>query len=122
MADRQNDALQNASIKILVDDYDIGISPMSMSFVIRDSIYDFFPTCKITFTDNGGVMNDALAFVNGTKVKLWFGSDESTWKSCEYVVDENCVPERLTSANFGGYLETFLVHNFYAKQNKINKI
>ena len=73
-------------------------------------------------SDYEGLMNEYLAWVDGTSVEVTFGLDESSCKKCKFVVCKNAVPQQRTSSNgTGGDFEIELIHDYYYSQVKTSK-
>ena len=119
MSESSNNAFNNAYVSLKVNGLDSQISPMSFSIIEFDSIYQFYSKAKLVVSDYEGILNEYLGFVDGTSVEIFLGENESSAKSCKFVVDKNSVPQQTTSSNgIGGDFEISLIHDFYSKQNK----
>lgn len=118
MAIEFTDANGIASMALAIDDVDSNITATSFGFTLCDSVYDFYPTLKFQLNDIYGQFNEYMAFVNGTKFTLSFGSDTDTWKTCSFRVVENSTPEQETSKYIGGLADLILKHDFCFNQTK----
>ena len=112
-------AFQRATISLKVNGNDSGLSPMSFSVIEFDSIYQFYPKVKFIVSDYEGIVNEYLAFVDGTEVEITFGESDDSVKKCKFVVAKNAVPQQKTSSNgIGGDFEIELIHDYFMKQYK----
>jgi len=115
-------AFQRASISLKVNGNDSGLSPMSFSVIEFDSIYQFYPKMKLIVSDYEGVLNEYLAFVDGTTVEVAFGASNDEIKKCKFVIAKNSVPQQKTaSSGVGGDFEIELIHDYYYEQVKKSK-
>lgn len=122
MAESSNNAFNNAYVSLKLNGMDSQISPMSFSIIEFDSIYQLYSKAKLVVSDYEGIINEYLGLVDGTSVEITIGEDESSAKSCKFVVDKNAVPQQTTSSNgIGGEVEVSLIHEYYAKQVKSSK-
>lgn len=122
MASSDN-AFNRANISIKLNGVESQLSPMSFALTEFDSIYQFYPKAKLIVSDYEGILNEYLAFVNGTSVEINFGENEDLSKKCNFVVAKNSIPQQKTSSNgIGGDFEIELIHEFYSKQNKVSNV
>ena len=122
MSETSNNAFDNAYISLKLNGIDNLISPTSYSLIEFDSIYQFYPKAKLVVSDYEGILNEYLGMINGTSIEISFGANESSFTTCNFIVDKNAVPQQTTSSNgIGGDFEVTLLHEYYVKQNKISK-
>ena len=116
-------AFQRCYISLKVNGNESNISPMSFSITEFDSIYQFYPKVKMCVSDYEGLMNEYLAWVNGTSVEITFGQDAENSRKCKFIVTKNSVPQQRTSSSgIGGDFEIDLIHDYYYTQHKISKV
>ena len=122
MADITN-GFQRCYISLKVNGNETNISPMSFSITEFDSIYQLYPKVKMGVSDYEGLMNEYLAWIDGTSVEITFGQDEENCRKCKFVVAKNAVPQQQTSSNnvVGGNFEINLIHDYYYSQVKTSK-
>ena len=122
MAESSNNAFNNAYVSLKLNGQDSQISPMSFSIIEFDSIYQLYSKAKLIISDYEGILNEYVGLVDGTSVEITIGEDESSAKTCNFVVDKNAVPQQTTSSNgIGGDFEVRLIHEYYANQSKVSK-
>ena len=115
-------AFQRCYISLKINGNESNISPMSYSITEFDSIYQLYPKVKMGVSDYEGLMNEYLAWVDGTSVEITFGADEESCKKCKFVVAKNSVPQQRTSSNgTGGDFEIDLIHDYFYSQVKTSK-
>lgn len=114
----ENNAYGRVNISIKINDVDVQLPQLSYSITEFDSIYSFYPKIKMIMSDYEGNMNEFLALINGTKVDVLFGQDESSAKSCPFIVAKNSTPQQKTSSTMGGDMEIELIHEYFYKQEK----
>lgn len=115
------DGFSKIVFSLEVDDNETGIKASGINFTLHDSIYDLYPTAKMSLTDYTGTFNEYMGFVNGTKVTIRFGRNEETWKKCSYRVIKNSTPQQNTQNGIGGNIELSLLHDYSNFQNKVSE-
>lgn len=119
---QEDSAFGKVTISLKLNDNDSELSPMSFAVQEFDSIYQLYPKVKLNVSDYEGVLNEYLAFVDGTKVEISFGESDDSLKKCSFVVAKNAVPQQKTSSNgTGGDFEVELIHEYFIKQYKKSK-
>ena len=83
MLEEDNSGFQREYISIKVNDCDSGLSPMSFSLTEFDSIYQFYPKVKFAVSDYSGMLNEFMAFVDGTSIEVTFGRTKEECKKCK---------------------------------------
>lgn len=122
MLEEDKSGFQREYISIKVNDNDSGLSPMSFSLTEFDSIYQFYPKVKFAVSDYSGMLNEFMAFVDGTSIEITFGRTKEECKTCKFIIAKDSVPQQKTSSNgFGGDFEIELIHDYYNTQYKISK-
>ena len=114
-------AFQKAVLNVKVNENESGLSPSSISLMEFDSIFQFYPKCKIAISDSTGQLNEYLTFVNGTNLEILFGANDSTSKKCRFVVAKDAVPQQQTVSSIGGAFELETIHEYFYKQYKKSK-
>ena len=115
-------AFQQCYISLKINGNESNISPMSFSITEFDSIYQLYPKVKMGVSDYEGIMNEYLAWVDGTSVEITFGQNSENCRKCKFVVAKNSVPQQRTSSNgTGGDFEIELIHDYFYTQHKISK-
>lgn len=105
------------NINILLNEQEFDIIPSNFSFVQKDSIFQLYPTAYIKYNDIQALLSEYLAFVNGTKVTIDYGTIENSY-SCDYVVVKNSIPDQYSTNSLGGMSEISLLHYFSFNQSK----
>ena len=67
-------AFGKVSISLKLNGNETELSPMNFSVMIFDSIYQLYPKVKMSVSDFEGVLNEYLAFINGTQVGISLGA------------------------------------------------
>lgn len=117
-----NGAFQRAEINIKLNGADSKLSQMSYSVIEYDSIFQFYPKAKIVVSDYESIMNEYLAWIDGTEVEITMGNKKENSKKCTFVVALNSIPQQKTSSNgVGGDYEISLIHKYFYEQYKISK-
>ena len=115
-------AFGKVSISLKLNGNESELSPMNFTVMIFDSIYQLYPKVKMSVSDFEGVLNEYLAFINGTQIEISLGALDSEMKSCPYVVAKNAVPQQKTSSSgTGGDFEIELIHEYFARQFRKSK-
>lgn len=99
-------------------EYDLPMS--NYSFIVQDSIFSLYPKGVISFRDKNGLFNEYMAFINGVKLDLIFGTSETTI-SCPFTIHRNSMPDQTNSMAIGGNTETSLIHHYFSTQTKTSK-
>ena len=119
MANKKEDnALFRANISMKINDVLSELSPSSYTITEYDSIYSFYPKIKMMISDYEGVMNEYLAFINGTKIDINFGATESTSYSCPFTVVKDATPQQKNAGGTGGDVEIEMIHHYFYTQEK----
>lgn len=120
MADNEDESgFLREYVSLKVNDNDSGISPMSFAITEFDSIYQLYPKAKLMISDYEGLLNEFMAFINGTKIEVTLGRTKEETKKCPFVVAKNATPQQKTSSNgTGGDIEVELIHDYFDKQFK----
>lgn len=96
------------------------ISPEEFSFVISDSIYNLYPSGIFSIHDLASYFQEGLATVPGAKVRIEYGDKENLNK-CEFVVQQDELPEAEHHTILRGNVEIPLIHSWYNDQQITNK-
>ena len=80
-------------IDIKIDDVQLDSSPSNYAFSLHDSIYKVFPTASFKINDLGGLYNEYMSFVNGSKIEITFGLD-SDFLVCPFTVIKNSIDRK----------------------------
>lgn len=104
-------------IDIKIDDVQLDSSPSNYAFSLHDSIYKVFPTASFKINDLGGLYNEYMSFVNGSKIEITFGLD-SDFLVCPFTVIKNSIPDKSVNNSVGGYTELSLLHEYFYNQTK----
>lgn len=109
---------QRSYISLKVNGNESGLSPMNFSITEFDSIYQFYPKVKMGVSDYEGLLNEYMAFVDGTEIEITMGRTEEESKKCKFIVAKNAVPQQKTSNGTGGDFEISLIHSYFYSQYK----
>lgn len=104
-------------ISIFLEDQELDAIPSNLSFTQRDSIYQLYPVASLKFNDIQGHFSEYLSFINGTKVKIVYGTIDEYFP-CEYTIVRNSIPDQQSMHSFGGISEISLLHYFSFNQTK----
>jgi len=104
-------------ISISLEDQDLDTPASNFSFTQKDSIFQFYPTASFKFNDIQGHFSEYLSFINGTKIKITYGTTEEYFP-CEYVITKNSIPDQQSMHSFGGISEISLIHYYAFNQSK----
>lgn len=104
-------------LQVKVDGNVFDLPASNYPFVIYDSINELYPRAKIGFGDLSGLFNEYMAFINGSKIEISFGTEERKI-SCPFVVERNSMPNQVNSTGIGGMTETKLIHHYFAEQER----
>lgn len=108
-------------VGIHLENKNSSLSGYDFSIIIRDSIFDLFPTCKLSIKDSSFRLNEYRAFVNGTPLQVFLDTSDNKWVGLPLVVDENSTPQQLKQGEVGGNIELRCVHEFWYKQEKLKQ-
>lgn len=104
-------------IDIKIDDVQLDSAPSNYAFSLHDSIYKIFPTASFKINDLGGLYNEYMSFINGSKVEITYGLD-SDFLVCPFTIIKNSIPDRSVNNSVGGYTEISLLHEYFYNQTK----
>jgi hypothetical protein len=114
-------------ISLKMDDVDFneGVFPGNYALTLSDSIFNPLPVCRMQFSDQMGLFQEALSFTNGSRVDLTYGlaskekedSNKNSNKSktnfvtCPFHIVQNGLPDSVYGS-IGGMVEMDMVHHF----------
>lgn len=104
-------------LQIKIDGINFDLPASNYPFIVYDSINELYPRAKISFGDISGIYNEYMAFINGSKIELSFGTEERKI-SCPFVVERNSIPNQVSVSSVGGVTETTLIHHYFAEQER----
>lgn len=104
-------------IEVDVDGVELDYAPSNYSFSLHDSIYKFYPTASFKMNDIGGLYNEFMSFVNGSKIDITYGIDDE-FLTCPFSVIKNSIPDRNINNIVGGYTDISLLHEYSSSQTK----
>lgn len=117
-----NSGFQREYVTLKINGNDSELSPMSFSLTEFDSIYQFYPKVKFAVSDYEGLLNEFMAFVDGTSIEITFGRTKEESRSCKFIIAKDAVPQQKTSSNgIGGDFEIGLIHDYYDFQYNKSK-
>jgi len=107
----------NYEIAVKIDDKALDYPPTNYTFTLQDSIHTLYPTASFYFDDVGGLFNEFLTFINGTKMEITLGLPDD-FIVCPYIIIKNSIPDQASTNGFGGVTNVSLVHEYMYEQSK----
>ena len=107
------------SFDLKVNEKQSDMSLSNISFTLIDSIHKLYNTAKFTINDYTGIMNEYMAFVNGSKFDLQFNNEDDSVFTRPFRIIKNGVAQQKSQNNLNGDIELECL-NYNSKE--LNKV
>ena len=106
------------SVKLSVEDGTEFFPPKEVQFVIQDSIFDWFPSIEVIYSDVTGLALEYGTFLQGVKLHLIYGEQEKPFDLKFRTLERNVIKATGSRPQLSGVIQARGVHESYFSDRK----